>query len=212
MNISASLYDRNQLNSCLALHDEKTAKGARYYNDEDCLRKYCVNANHSDFEYVYFISTLINSFYSTRMGAEKVFEMAKYIHQNSAMFNNIIQNNDTSCLNKIKKIGNKYYNYTFITKYISIHSRYHSPDNISKFPIYDSRVQAVLANYGFVKKTSNKYRDYSVFYKKMSEIKDEFIKQNISDMNFTKLDNYFWILGEKILNIPGDNSSDKISD
>ena len=58
----------------LVIKKLKNIKSKERYNvEQDILKKYINKEKYlsSEFEYVYMISTLINSFYSTRMGADR---------------------------------------------------------------------------------------------------------------------------------------------
>ena len=65
---------------------EKDVKNTRYSTDEKILEEYVSKYIHenSSFEDIYTVVTLINSFYSTRMGADDCFALSKILHENHA--------------------------------------------------------------------------------------------------------------------------------
>lgn len=65
----------------LVIKKLKNIKSKERYNiEQDILKKYINKEKYlsSEFKYVYMISTLINSFYSTRMGADRLYAVIYY--------------------------------------------------------------------------------------------------------------------------------------
>lgn len=193
---------------------KNTKSKERYYTEQDILKKYMNKEKYlsSEIEYVYMISTLINSFYSTRMGADRLYAVAEYISKNINI-NNL--DKVISVVNGAK--GNLCYGdknfgaYSFLTKYYSVHDRYLNNTNSSNYPIFDSAVEKCLKNIIENKKQySTKFQDYlNKFhkkdlrdYKKFNEVIENFlaeINSNVSEKSLTKieLDKYFWTVGRE---------------
>lgn len=141
----------------------------RYIADGKLFQEYLKHDNFSDKNYVYFISTLINSFYSTRMGADRLYATAIKFSRNGQFIDQILKCErplNNTLLNKIKKTlcnklhlrktetklrgkGNEFKSYSFATKFLAIHSKYSliGGEYISLFPIYDGQVDIVIKKY-----------------------------------------------------------------
>lgn len=140
----------------------------RYIADGKLFQEYLKHDNFCDRNYVYFISTLINSFYSTRMGADRLYATAmmfvengkdieKILKQEQPLSNeqlDMIQNisNKKLCLRdteaNLRNGGRDFKSYSFTTKFLAIHSKYRKGGGyISLFPIYDGQVQLVIKKY-----------------------------------------------------------------
>lgn len=186
----------------------------RYNTEQDILKKYMNKEKYlySEFEYVYMISTLINSFYSTRMGADRLYAVAEYISKNTNINNldkviTVINN----ARGNLQYKNNNFGAYSFLTKYYSVHDRYLSNTNSSNYPIFDSAVEKCLKNIIENKKQySTKFQDYlNKFhkkdlrdYRKFNELIENFlaeINSNASEKSLTKteLDKYFWTVGRE---------------
>lgn len=186
----------------------------RYYTEQDILKKYMNKEKYlsSEFEYVYMISTLINSFYSTRMGADRLYAVAEYISKNTNINNldkviTVINN----ARDNLQYKNNNFGAYSFLTKYYSVHDRYLSNTNSSNYPIFDSAVEKCFKNIIENKKQySTKFQDYlNKFhkkdlrdYRKFNELIENFlaeINSNVSEKSLTKteLDKYFWTVGRE---------------
>ena len=137
---------------------------SRYIADGKLFQEYLKHDNFCDKNYVYFISTLINSFYSTRMGADRLYATAMMLVENGKDIEKIlkqeqplsdeqldmIQNisNKKLSLRKTEGEGNQFKSYSFTTKFLAIHSKYRKGGGyISLFPIYDGQVQLVIKKY-----------------------------------------------------------------
>lgn len=164
-----------QKNPDLSLNIEKEydeIKQNKKINNNDCLyiadgklfQEYIRYDDFCDRNYIYFISTLINSFYSTRMGADRLYATAMKFAKNGKFIEQIIKQerplnntqlkniNETLCqklsLRKTEGEGNQFKSYSFTTKFLAIHSKYRKGGGyISLFPIYDGQVQLVIKKY-----------------------------------------------------------------
>ena len=155
-----------------ALKDKETYNNKRYEADKEMLEKYVdvekimlekyvdvEKIKLGNLEYIYFISTLINSCYSTRMGADRLFATAIWLSGNKncikikdILTKEALDNNDLDFINGIcnQKIegvlgGVKFHSHSFITKFLKIHDKYGKTRKI--FPIYDGNVVAVIKEY-----------------------------------------------------------------
>ena len=142
-----------------ALKDEETYNNERYDADDIMLKNYVdvEKIKPHNLEYIYFISTLINSCYSTRMGADRLLATAKLLEEEAPEINNILNKEaldnkdlkfiDGICNQKIEGVlgGVKFRSYSFITKFLKIHDKYGKTRKI--FPIYDGNVIAVIKEY-----------------------------------------------------------------
>ena len=231
-------------------------KSCRYDADDIILRKYIKNditeIDFNDRDYVYHISTLINSFYSTRMGADRLYATAMKIANNGMFINKImckekvLSNGELDLIQdrlceKIKlratergEADREFRSYSFVTKFLSIHSLYTSKNNISSFPIYDGQVVTVIKTYKlnelqglekFIKlyyksgiipnHIKNKYDNLNAYFNNTIKGKDRKIRNLIlenygifyklmeilsltTQLDFKKLDQFFWKLGDKI--------------
>lgn len=196
----------------------------RYSLDENILKKIITEnkENHlnADLEYVYFISTLINSFYSTRMGNDRLHIVAKIISEKKGV-------TDKNVINIIEEINKKPFEYkkgnndknnktfraaSFLSKYYAIHNRFLFHDGeYSDFAILDSAVEKCIKNIIDCAKENNpkysqdfckklqKYKkkdikNYEVLNKILKDIKDEINRAKDEDyeITLTDIDNYFW--------------------
>lgn len=200
-------------------------KNTRYNFDEKILAniipKHKQDYLDSNLEYVYYISTLINSFYSTRMGNDRLFIVAKYIseHKNIDSLEKITQlieeANNTPFKIKNKKNEIKYFKAnSFLSKYYAIHNRILFNNNkYSKYAILDSTVKKCIKeiidnlnnkNSNYSKEFQTKFKQYKKKdiddYTKLNEmltiICNEINKSRTSNnremITFTHLDRYFW--------------------
>ncbi len=130
------------------------------------LKKYFSEIDDtSDFEDIYHIVTLLNSFHSTRMSSTRCYEVAKYIkgekdfHKNildkSSLEEDIIAKKEKSAQPKTDVIdafletaeGNPKTDkiqFSFMTKYCSLYSFYNSESKESLYPICDFLVLITL--------------------------------------------------------------------
>lgn len=141
----------------------------RYAADEKLLESYLKYDNFRDKNYIYFISTLINSLYSTRMGADRLYATAikfadhgvfikQILNQDRPMNNTQLDRIHKTLCQKLRLrttelklcgVGKEFRSYSFATKFLAIHSKYSSVGGkyISLFPIYDSQVKTVIAKF-----------------------------------------------------------------
>ena len=175
-NLIKKIQKSKQENSELSLNIEKendeikqntkiSNNDCRYIADGKLFQEYLKYDNFCDKNYVYFISTLINSFYSTRMGADRLYATAIKFARNGQFIDQILkyeQPLNNTMLYKIQKTlchklrlrktegnGNKFRSYSFATKFLAIHSKYSliGGEYISLFPIYDGQVDIVIKKY-----------------------------------------------------------------
>ena len=190
------------LKSIKSAHKELVTK-TRYSLDESLLTQH-INNSH-DIENAYFKVTLINAFYSTRMGADLVYQAARHIEHNQNSIKQIIQKNsiDEDDLNNInifchKKLSrdklneNKedYNPYSFFTKYLAIHDRIVNKKEESKLPIYDTLVEKVIKSSDLIDGKFN-LRNYSSLFKTLNTIGKDY-------GGFSSIDNILWTLGRFI--------------
>lgn len=184
----------------------KNLKRTRYILDEkllaDIIKNHLSDYKESKLEYVYFISTLINSFYSTRMGGDRLYEVAKYIskYKNVQNIKSVIKIINKASQEKflikyanIDKESKKFKAYSFLSKYYAIHNRiiYHNGE-FSEFPICDNRVEKQLKRIIHSVKNDNKKYYSDVFVEKMKHFKIQDIK------SYDKLYNMLCIIAEEI--------------
>ncbi len=192
------------LKSIKSAHKELVTK-TRYSLDKSLLEQH-INNSH-DFENAYFKATLINAFYSTRMGADLVYQAARHIANihNQNLIKQIIQKNsiDEDDLNNInifchKKLSRDKLNenredynpYSFFTKYLAIHDRIVNKKEESKLPIYDTLVEKVIKSSDLVAGRFN-LRNYSSLFKTLNIIGEYY-------GGFSSIDNILWTLGRFI--------------
>ncbi len=200
---------------------EKDVKNTRYSTDETILQK-CVPEyihKNSSFEDIYTVVTLINSFYSTRMGADDCYALSKILHENHAkilkaihqiqpnieLVQNII-NTQQELKQQDKEI--KRVAFSFTTKYFSILSRFYDykDSNIREadkdlYPIYDSVVVKVLDYYFYIKtnkkshvsscKSNKDKKGYEGYVEIINRLKPTLC-------TYKHLDNYLWKIGSLI--------------
>jgi len=202
----------------------KRLKRTRYNLDEkllvDIIKNHISDYKKSKLEYVYYISTLINSFYSTRMGCDRLYEVAKYIskYKNVQNIKSVIQIIDKASEEKFfvkyaDKESKKFGAYSFLSKYYAIHNRIlFNNGNFSDFPICDNRVEKQLKIILHSVKNNNKHytkdfieemkvfkikdiKSYSKLYKMLCFIKEEINRtkpKKQPNASLTTVDNYFW--------------------
>ena len=141
----------------------------RYAADEKLLEKHLKYDNFRDKNYIYLISTLINSFYSTRMGADRLYATAIEFSDHGKFIEQILNQDrplNNTQLDRIQKTlcqklklrkteeklrgeGKEFTSYSFATKFLAIHSKYSSIGKkyVSLFPIYDGQVKTVIKKF-----------------------------------------------------------------
>lgn len=181
---------------------EKLLKQTRYSTDNILLEKNL--NNHHDLENAYFKAILINAFYSTRMGADLVYQAATYINKNKKNIAQLIEKSaleskdlnflDKFCHKKLSRdksnLRSEDYNpYSFFTKYLAIHDRILNKKE-SKFPIYDTLVEKTIKSSDLFESKFN-LRNYHSLYNTLQEIGTPY-------GGLTSIDNILWILGRFI--------------
>lgn len=197
----------------------------RYKKDEEVLHHVVPNLIKigSSLSDIYQVVTLINSFYSTRMGADICYKMAFVLHENNNEIIEAINNKDISGAQRIieifrkKTVGRKDgklepdqftgVNFSFLTKYFSILSIYNKKKDA--FPIYDG-VVARLLTYQTGKSVTQYGADkkYDAYVGKINELITG------TNLKYKELDNYLWNIGRKIEDLmqqDGDAKSKVIS-
>ncbi len=171
-------------------------ESTRYAVDNVLLTEF-VNKSiykNAPFENIYHMVTLINAFYSTRMGADNCYEISQILHQDN---NNIIDAVQQGDKQYVQTIVNKQLNqngrvaFSFTTKYFSVLSRYCY--NKDFFPIYDSIVAHMLDFYyrdkgkNLVSATHKNYIAYCKYIEGLN-----------SGAQYKQLDTFLWTLGGMI--------------
>ena len=210
-------------NSIKQLHKEYVEK-KRYKIDENILTEQILNYGHEhhDEKIVYFKATLINSFYSTRMGADRIYSAAIKICNSDLDFEKIIQEGPEKNLDKLSNFldkvakGKEYqmdekepHPYSFFTKYLAIHNRIlHGNTFKSQFPIYDNLVERVIKHSDmyteFCKSDDFKNNKNEKLGKDLRKYKNlyytikHFSEKMNFNFNFTDTDQVLWLLGKYI--------------
>lgn len=179
----------------------------RYALDEALLDRQITSNSHTKDE-AYFKATLINSFYSTRMGADRVYSAAQKIESKKELIQKIIDYGIQNNLEAITKFFEKeeeketYHPYSFFTKYLAIHRRILKQKY--DLPIYDSFVEKIIKHSDlYHAKEFNKYlkendctknfKHYNTLYRTI-----EYFANKLTKGNFTDLDHILWLLGKTI--------------
>lgn len=194
----------------------------RYKTDTKILDIYISKLikENSLFDDIYTVVTLINAFYSTRMGADMCYKYAKVLYKEHKEILVCLRSNanfDTDCavVQRILDIceGGKNKDktsqdymprtaFSFVSKYFSVLSRHVT--NNDRFPIYDNIVARMLHWY-LCQKKENKtaatvYRSATdKNYKQYAEIINTLCCKN--KIAYKELDDYLWNLGRKIEDI-----------
>ena len=188
----------------------KSVKLAPRYNvDEGVLGNFVPEQIHekSTFEKIYIITTLINSFYSTRMGADDCWNRAELLTKEHARIWPAIHKANVKTVQYIinqQKKSKRPVGFSFTTKYFSILSRHIAGQDI--YPIYDSKVAKLLDYYFYVKNgrrgskhsvskfNNTNVKDYESYYTMMAELVES------CGVSYKDLDNYLWRLGTDLDN------------
>ena len=179
-----------------------TAVDTRYKHDEEILTEFVPKLVRSDasFNEIYHIVTLINSFYSTRMGGDNCYKLAEILHKQNKNILSAVKTGDEKTVQNIVNIEQEKLDnvpFSFTTKYFSILSRYLHNDD--KFPIYDSVVATMLDFYFHHNGIKNKYyvssmhKDYISYYNCITNLIDN------SKTQYKKLDTYLWWMGRQVI-------------
>lgn len=187
---------------------KKNIKSTRYHYDEKILKEIITQHKedylNANLEYVYFISTLINSFYSTRMGNDRLFIVAEFISKYKGITTKdkvieIIEDatqkpfeykrTDSNTKEEIKKTFKAS---SFLSKYYAIHNRFLFHDGkYSEYVILDSAVEKCIKNImDCAKGNHSKYSQ--TFCKNIEKYKKKDLK------NYKYLDEIINIICEEI--------------
>ncbi len=191
-----------------------------YKSSQNLLEKYFEADDHTDIDKIYHRVTLLNSFYSTRMGAERCYSVAEHIQENRELFNKLIFNDDKESkfklinklipttityetIDKNKEVKKHIYRpYSFITKYCAIYTWGNHEECL--YPIYDSLVRELLkkerkeSSNPKIKSILKEYtineqpENYPDFYNALCEIK------KYLNTDFRTLDIFMWREGKKL--------------
>lgn len=179
-NLIKQIQESKQDNSELFLNIEKendeikqntkiNNNDCRYIADGKVFQEYIRYDSFNDKNYVYFISTLINSFYSTRMGADRLYATAMMLAENGKNVEKLLKQEQPLSDEQLDMVKNtlsqelclrdaelnlrgeesrSFRSYSFVTKFLAIHSKYRkNGEYISLFPIYDGQVKLVIKKY-----------------------------------------------------------------
>lgn len=197
------LAENKDLLKHIKLAHQGVLKGTRYFIDETLLAQH-INNSHI-LHNAYFKATLINAFYSTRMGADLVYQAAKHIANNEKLITQIIEKDhiDKEDLKDINEFCHQklsrdrlderkedYNPYSFFTKYLAIHDRIVHKKKESKLPIYDTLVEKVITSSDLFNGKFN-LRNYSSLFTTLDSIGKDY-------GGFSSIDNILWTLGRFI--------------
>lgn len=187
----------------IKLAHQELLKKTRYSIDETLLAQY-INNSHI-LHNAYFKATLINAFYSTRMGADLVYQAAKHIANHEKLITHIIRKDELNeddltninefCHQKLSRdrldeSKEDYNPYSFFTKYLAIHDRIVNKKEESKLPIYDTLVEKVIKSSDLFNGKFN-LRNYSSLFHTLDSIGKKY-------GGFSSIDNILWTLGRFI--------------
>lgn len=199
---------------------ERYKLDSKILNEKIDANKLSLENTDEKLEYIYYISTLINSFYSTRMGATRVYQVAKEINKKGPIKIDDIEKiieiiNGTSISYENSDKEKHYRPYSFLSKFFSLHCD-------RNLPLYDSRIENTikliikcakephteLYSPNFINQITNykntDLKDYEKFKEIVDLIREEIgtnPKNNDEKISYDKLDKYFWVLWEDKINI-----------
>lgn len=208
--------DKKELCSYLKITEEKVVRSAnaikrdkRYDLDNKVLTKLFAGGLKQGKEDFYIQVVMLNSSYSTRMGADECYKMIKYLVRkkelqqaiNSGKIDKAVEfiNNMKCGVAKNKKSDSlsKFY-YSFITKLFSNVQRYSSNSEKDDFPIFDNivcRMLKLFKKLGLIDFAAGfDFTDYAQYAGLMRGLKDSLD----ADVTYKELDNYMWWTGKKI--------------
>ena len=207
---------------------DEDVKKNRYSTDEEILKQ-CVeqyikikpNPSRND---IYTIVTMINSFYSTRMGADDCWALSKILHDKHVEIRKAITEQDIDCVRRIieeqdklkqnKEIENTANNrqedikrvaFSFTTKYFSILSRFVAQTDL--YPIYDSVVANVLDYYFYRREEEERNKEHRKGRNNKHRVSEcnsanskdykTYVKiiDGLNIKPYKHLDNYLWTIG-----------------
>ena len=208
--------DKKELCGYLKITEEKVEHSAnainedkRYSFDNKVLKKLFADGLKQEPEDFYIQVVILNSSYSTRMGADECYKMADYLVRKKELrqainsgkisqavsFINQMKNDVTT--NKKSDSLSKFY-YSFITKLFSNVQRYSSNSEKDDFPIFDNivcRMLKLFKKLGLIDFAAGfDFTDYAQYAGLMRGLKDSLD----ADVTYKELDNYMWWTGKKI--------------
>ena len=186
----------------------------RYIADEYILSTQIpllIHENSSRNE-IYHAVTLINSFYSTRMGADDCWRLSYVLEKFHQKIWTAIHATDIAVVDVVQDVidaqrtvqsqdSNKVrVAFSFTTKYFSILNRYIGGTDV--YPIYDALVAKVL-DYYFWRQNNSKYGKRHVSSCNKTIAKDyrryyEIISKIYGNKDYKFLDNYLWDFGRRL--------------
>lgn len=209
--------DKKELCGYLKITEEKVEHSAnainkdkRYSFDNKVLKKLFAGGLKQEPEDFYIQVVMLNSSYSTRMGADECYKMADYLQVHKEKLQQAINSgeidkavafiNDMKCgvaKNKKSDSLSKFY-YSFITKLFSNVQRYSSNSEKDDFPIFDNivcRMLKLFKKLGLIDIAAGfDFTDYAQYAGLMRGLKDSLD----ADVTYKELDNYMWWTGKKI--------------
>ena len=209
--------DKKELCGYLKITEEKVEHSAnainkdkRYSFDNKVLKKLFAGGLKQEPEDFYIQVVMLNSSYSTRMGADECYKMADYLHDDTIKLQQAINSgeidkavafiNDMKCgvaKNKKSDSLSKFY-YSFITKLFSNVQRYSSNSEKDDFPIFDNivcRMLKLFKKLGLIDIAAGfDFTDYAQYAGLMRGLKDSLD----ADVTYKELDNYMWWTGKRL--------------
>lgn len=133
----------------------------------------------------------LNTFYSTHIPGQKIYEIAKDIVSIKDV-DERLSLGDKTLVDEIAKAGDDKYKYSFATKYCS----HHQPD---KFPIYDDIVATVLyilskQHPASLPRYKKDLKDYEKFVEAIDNVREYF---HLSGATYKDIDRYLWVYGRE---------------
>lgn len=166
---------------------------------------------------IYHAITLINSFYSTRMGADDCWRLSDILHKNHSKIWTAIHATDVADVRVVQFVIDAQRSvasdgggippaqkvriaFSFTTKYFSILNRYVGIGDV--YPIYDTLVAKML-DYYFYRQDSKKYGRHYVSCCNTATAKDyehyySVLRSVWGTDNYKILDNYLWDFGRRL--------------
>lgn len=208
--------DKKELCGYLKITEEKVEHSAnainedkRYSFDNKVLKKLFADGLKQEKEDFYIQVVMLNSSYSTRMGADECYKMADYLVRNKELRQAINSGKISQAVSFIDQMKNdvttnkksdslsKFY-YSFITKLFSNVQRYSSNSEKDDFPIFDNivcRMLKLFKKLGLIDIAAGfDFMDYAQYAGLMRGLKDSLD----ADVTYKELDNYMWWTGKKI--------------
>ena len=209
--------DKKELCGYLKITEEKVEHSAnainkdkRYSFDNKVLKKLFAGGLKQEPEDFYIQVVMLNSSYSTRMGADECYKMADYLQVHKEKLQQAINSvkisqavsfidqmkNDVTTNKKSGSLSKFYY--SFITKLFSNVQRYSSNSEKDDFPIFDNivcRMLKLFKKLGLIDIAAGfDFTDYAQYAGLMRGLKNSLD----ADVTYKELDNYMWWTGKKI--------------